>query len=91
MFVPAEKKLLRVREQFVSRVSEPNLGQLLDKLLGFGVINDGEMESARTGTRVDKARKVIDMVRRKGSEASSCFIGALCEVDPHLSRQLNLS
>ncbi|XP_053182788.1 uncharacterized protein LOC128366135 [Scomber japonicus] len=61
VFIPAEERLLRVREQFVSRVSEPNLDQLLDKLLGFGVINDGEMESARTGTRVDKARKVNDM------------------------------
>ncbi|XP_053183729.1 protein NLRC3-like [Scomber japonicus] len=91
VFVPAEERLRKVREQFVSRVSEPNLDQLLDKLLGFGVINDGEMESARTGTRVDKARKVIDMVRRKGSEASSDFIVALCEVDPNLSTQLNLS
>ncbi|XP_062277999.1 NLR family CARD domain-containing protein 3-like isoform X2 [Scomber scombrus] len=88
--VPAEKLLL-VRTQFVSRVSEANLNLLLDKLLEFGVINDGEMESARTETRADKARKVIDMVRRKGSEASSDFIVALREVDPNLSRLLNLS
>ncbi|CAK6984676.1 uncharacterized protein LOC128366930 [Scomber scombrus] len=88
--VPAEK-LLRVRTQFISRVSEANLNLLLDKLLEFGVINDGEMESARTETRVNRARKVIDMVRRKGSEASSDFIVALLEVDPNLSRLLNLS
>ncbi|CAK6983873.1 uncharacterized protein LOC128366930, partial [Scomber scombrus] len=90
VFVPAEKLLL-AREQFVSRVSEANLNLLLDKLLGFGVINDGEMESARTETRANKAREVIDMVRRKGSEASSCFIVALRVVDPILSRLLNLS
>ncbi|XP_062278003.1 NACHT, LRR and PYD domains-containing protein 5-like isoform X4 [Scomber scombrus] len=91
VFVPAEKKLLLAREQFVSRVSEANLNLLLDKLLGIGVINDGEMESARTETRAYKAREVIDMVRRKGSEASSCFIVALRVVDPNLSRLLNLS
>ncbi|CAK6982468.1 NACHT%2C LRR and PYD domains-containing protein 1b allele 2-like [Scomber scombrus] len=90
VFIPAEKLLL-AREQFVSRVSEANLNLLLDKLLGIGVINDGEMESARTETRADKARKVIDVVRRKGSEASSCFIVALRVVDPNLSRLLNLS
>ncbi|XP_062279206.1 NACHT, LRR and PYD domains-containing protein 5-like [Scomber scombrus] len=90
VFVP-EEKLLLAREQFVSRVSEANLNLLLDKLLGFGVINDGEMESARTETRANKAREVIDMVRRKGSEASSCFIVALRVVDPILSRLLNLS
>ncbi|XP_053183818.1 NACHT, LRR and PYD domains-containing protein 1b allele 5-like [Scomber japonicus] len=90
VFLPAEKLLL-ARTQFASRVSEPNLDQLLGKLLGLGVINDGEMESVRTGTRVDKARKVIDMVRRKGNDASSCLIVALCEVDPNLSTQLKLS
>ncbi|XP_053183734.1 NACHT, LRR and PYD domains-containing protein 1a-like [Scomber japonicus] len=89
--VPAEERLKEARTQFVSRVSEPNLDQLLDKLLEFGVINDGEMESARTETRADKARKVIDMVRRKGSDASSFFIVALRVVDPHLSRLLKLS
>ncbi|XP_053183666.1 uncharacterized protein LOC128366930 [Scomber japonicus] len=86
---PAEKLRL-VWEEFVTRVSEPNLNQLLDKLFGFGVINDDEMESARSEMRANKARKVIDMVRRKGTEASSFFIIALRVVDPNLSRLLNL-
>ncbi|KAM7382840.1 hypothetical protein PAMP_002544 [Pampus punctatissimus] len=89
--VPAETKLRWVRTQFVDRVSEPNLEKLLDKLLERGVINDDEMQSAGTKTRANKARDVIDMVRRKGTEASSVLIAALHEVDPNLSRLLNLS
>ncbi|CAK6983554.1 uncharacterized protein LOC128366930 [Scomber scombrus] len=87
---PADKLQL-VRTQFVNRVSEPNLNQLLDKLLEFRFINDEEMESPTTETRANKARKVIDMVRRKGTEASSFFIFTLRVVDPNLSRELNLS
>ncbi|KAL7374099.1 hypothetical protein ABVT39_022168 [Epinephelus coioides] len=41
--VPAEQRLSSVQTQFVSRVSEPNLNQLLDKLLERQVINDDEM------------------------------------------------
>ncbi|KAL7373818.1 hypothetical protein ABVT39_014933 [Epinephelus coioides] len=86
--VPADKRLFSVRAEFVSRVSEPNLNKLLDKLLEHHVINDEEMQSARTKVRADKARHVIDTVRNKGTEASSVLIAALCEVDSHLSRVL---
>ncbi|CAK6979178.1 uncharacterized protein LOC128371748 [Scomber scombrus] len=72
--VSAEETLRSVRTEFIDRVSKSNLDQLLDKLHHFGVINDGEMESIRTGTRADKARAVIDTVRGKGNEASSRFI-----------------
>ena len=89
--VPAEKRLRSIRTQFVNRVSEPNLDKLLDKLLEFEVINDEEMQLASTKTGANKAREVIDTVRRKGTEASSRFIVALREVDPNLSRLLNLS
>ncbi|XP_028443326.1 NACHT, LRR and PYD domains-containing protein 12-like [Perca flavescens] len=86
---PPEDRLLLVRRQFVERVSDPVLNQLLDQLLERGVITDGEMQSVRTG-RADKARDVMDTVRRKGSWASSVLISALCEVDPVLSRELRL-
>ncbi|XP_044195675.1 uncharacterized protein LOC122972555 [Thunnus albacares] len=85
---PAETKLKSVREQFIAGVSEPNLRKLLDKLLQRGVINNDEMEFARTLNRAEKTRQVIDMVRRKGTEASSALIAALCEVDPCLSSEL---
>ncbi|XP_044195221.1 caspase b-like [Thunnus albacares] len=88
--VPADEKLKSVREQFIARVSEPNLRKLLDKLLDREIINDDEMEFAGTPNRADKARLVIDMVRRKGTEASSALIDALCEVDRCLSKELKL-
>ncbi|XP_067434208.1 protein NLRC3-like isoform X1 [Thunnus thynnus] len=89
--VPAEKRLRLVRTEFVRRITEPVLDQLLDKLLEHSVINDDEMQSARTNTLANKARHVIDTVRRKGTEASSVLIAALHEVDPCLSRLLKLS
>ncbi|XP_053198075.1 uncharacterized protein LOC128382115 [Scomber japonicus] len=88
--VPADRKLLSVRAQFIQRVSEPHLDQLLDKLLEQRVINDGEMDSLRVENRAEKARSLIDTVLKKGPAASSFLIAALCEVDPVLSRRLNL-
>ncbi|XP_071340350.1 ribonuclease inhibitor-like isoform X3 [Trachinotus anak] len=88
--VPADKKLLSVRTQFINRVSEPVLRKLLDKLLECAMVTDDEMEAAAgTPTRAEKARVVIDTVRRKGSGASSALIAALCEVDPCLSTELD--
>ena len=88
--VSAEETLRSVRTEFIDRVSEPKLPQLLDELLRSGVINDGEMEAIKTGTRAEQARKVIDMVRGKGNDPSSRFITILCELDPNLSRLLKL-
>uniref|UniRef100_A0A3B4UXT3 CARD domain-containing protein n=1 Tax=Seriola dumerili TaxID=41447 RepID=A0A3B4UXT3_SERDU len=88
--LPAEDRLFLVRTQFINRVSDALLNQLLDKLLERGVVTDDEMQSARTKTRAEKARDVIDTVRRKGTEASSVLIAALYEVDQCLSRVLAL-
>ncbi|XP_034722212.1 caspase-1-like [Etheostoma cragini] len=92
--VPAEKTLLRVRTQFVARVSDALLNQVLDYLLERGVLSYSEMEGilTRTGTRTraDKARDVVDTVIKKGREASSLLVSALCELDPVLSRELGL-
>ncbi|KAM3614369.1 uncharacterized protein V6R79_013267 [Siganus canaliculatus] len=89
--VSAEERLLSVRTEFIARVSDSNLKQILDRLLERRIVNDEEYESARALTGADKARTVIDTVRRKGNSASSVLISALCEVDPYLSRELNLS
>lgn len=72
-------------------MSEPVLDQLLDKLLELHVMNDAEMQSARTKAKAEKAVEVIDTVQRKGAEACSVLIAALREVDPGLSTTLNLS
>ncbi|XP_030260817.1 NACHT, LRR and PYD domains-containing protein 12-like [Sparus aurata] len=88
---PAEDKLLSVRTEFVNRVSEPVLNQILDKLRSGEIISDEEMQNFRRQDRVraDRARDVIDTVRGKGSAASSVLIAALREVDPLLYRELN--
>ncbi|KAL3972548.1 RalA-binding protein 1 [Sarotherodon galilaeus] len=90
--VPADERLFTIRSRFIERVSESVLNKLLDKLLQQRVINDQEMESVRSQqSRADKARDVIDTVRRKGSEASSLLIAALCEEDRCLSKDLKLT
>ncbi|XP_073325249.1 uncharacterized protein [Pagrus major] len=90
--VPAEQRLHLVRPEFVRRVSGPVLNQLLDKLLDLDFINDEEMQSVKAKPVIqDKARELIDTVRKKGTVASSVLIAALRKVDPNLSRVLNLS
>ncbi|XP_026147930.1 NACHT, LRR and PYD domains-containing protein 12-like [Mastacembelus armatus] len=84
----AEILLSSARAQFVQDVSEQVLNQLLESLLQQGVINQREMESARAETRADRAQAVIDMVRRKGAEASSVLIDGLRQLDPHLFQNL---
>ncbi|XP_032364398.1 caspase recruitment domain-containing protein 8 [Etheostoma spectabile] len=87
---PSEDRLLRIWVQFVTRVSNPVLNQLLDHLFQRGVLTAGEMDSARTRGREDKARDMVVTVKRKGRKASSVLVSALCEVDPVLSRELGL-
>uniref|UniRef100_A0A3Q1JG70 CARD domain-containing protein n=1 Tax=Anabas testudineus TaxID=64144 RepID=A0A3Q1JG70_ANATE len=41
-------------------------------------------------TNKDKARLVIDTVRKKGEAASSDMIEVLCELDPSLCEHLGL-
>uniref|UniRef100_A0A8C9YAU2 CARD domain-containing protein n=1 Tax=Sander lucioperca TaxID=283035 RepID=A0A8C9YAU2_SANLU len=84
------EKLLKVRTEFVKRVSDATLNQLLDKLLEHGFINDEEMHSVRTKVKAEKARDLIDLVREKGPEASSLLIHTLCEVDQCVSKVMKL-
>uniref|UniRef100_A0A3P9P1Y0 CARD domain-containing protein n=1 Tax=Poecilia reticulata TaxID=8081 RepID=A0A3P9P1Y0_POERE len=62
---------------------------LLDKMLENKVMNDGEIELGPLN-QGEKVRAVVDMVRKKGSKASSVFIAALCELDPCLAEDLKL-
>ncbi|XP_042277099.1 NACHT, LRR and PYD domains-containing protein 1b allele 2-like [Thunnus maccoyii] len=84
-------RLCSVRLQFINGVSDHILNQLLDQLLQQGVIIEEEMESARTKSKADKARYVIDTVRKKGEDASSFLIDDLCKLDAHFSKSLKLS
>ncbi|KAK2859760.1 hypothetical protein Q5P01_004380 [Channa striata] len=87
----ADEKLKKVRTQFIERVSDSVIRKLMDHLLDGRMINEGEMEDTSDKVnRGEKARALIDTVRRKGSVASSALISALCEVDPCLAKELKL-
>uniref|UniRef100_A0A8C7I999 NACHT, LRR and PYD domains-containing protein 12-like n=1 Tax=Oncorhynchus kisutch TaxID=8019 RepID=A0A8C7I999_ONCKI len=88
----AEQQLRSVRTEFVKRVSGPVLNELLDRLLQHTVINQEDMESVKgIAERAEKARDIIDMVLRKGTESCSRMINLLGEMDPNLWSQLQIS
>ncbi|XP_054881156.1 LOW QUALITY PROTEIN: NACHT, LRR and PYD domains-containing protein 4C-like [Poeciliopsis prolifica] len=86
----AGEKLRSVRPDFIDHVSNPVLDKLLDELQHCRVISDAEADQIRTKPRAEKAREMIDTVRKKGAEASSRMTSALCANDPYLSSELGL-
>ncbi|MED6240386.1 hypothetical protein ATANTOWER_020323 [Ataeniobius toweri] len=86
----ADEKLRTVRPDFIVQVSNPVLDKLLDELQHCRVMTDAEAKEVRTRPRSEKARELIDTVRRKGVEASSKMISALCSNDGYLSSELGL-
>ncbi|XP_072235499.1 caspase recruitment domain-containing protein 18-like [Leuresthes tenuis] len=89
----AESELNRIRNDFVERVSLVILKQILDGLITDGVVNTLEKEAIieENQTRADKARRLIDDVKKKGEEASKRMIKHLQTKDPALSSHLGLS
>ncbi|KAM9359482.1 caspase-1-A-like [Symphorus nematophorus] len=90
--VNTAEELAKVRGKFVRSVSKVVLGQLLDDILEDGVLNDEEKDSIleENRTTADKARSLIDMVKKKGDLASTKMIARLCSRDPMLSCELGL-
>ncbi|XP_071396950.1 caspase recruitment domain-containing protein 8-like [Centroberyx affinis] len=89
--LPSNERLFYIRSSFIDGISGPVLKSLLDKLFEKRVISDSERESAdEMQMKSDKARFVIDTVRKKGEAASSEMIAILCEVDPFLCGHLGL-
>ncbi|XP_040921615.1 caspase recruitment domain-containing protein 8-like isoform X2 [Toxotes jaculatrix] len=89
--LPSNQRLLDIWSSFVDGISGPVLMSLLDKLFEKKVITDSERESAdEVPNKRDKARFIIDTVRRKGDAASSEMIEFLCELDPFLCEHLGL-
>ncbi|KAK2859828.1 hypothetical protein Q5P01_004448 [Channa striata] len=85
------QRLLDVRSCFIDGISEPVLKSLLDKLLETKVMTDSERESVdEMDNKRDKARFVIDTVRKKGEAAGSEMMELLCELDPFLCGHLGL-
>lgn len=84
-----DEQLSETRISFIDGISGPVLQSLLDKLLESKVLCDSERETAEEErNRRDKARFVIDTVRRKGEAAGSEMIHFLCELDPFLCEHL---
>uniref|UniRef100_UPI0037E79C6E caspase recruitment domain-containing protein 8-like n=1 Tax=Semicossyphus pulcher TaxID=241346 RepID=UPI0037E79C6E len=87
--LPPNERLLDSRCSLIDGISGPNLDNLLDKLFEKTVITDPEKETAnKMPNKRDKARFVIDTVRKKGEAASSEMIEALCVVDPFFCEHL---
>ncbi|XP_077434939.1 NACHT, LRR and PYD domains-containing protein 1a-like isoform X3 [Vanacampus margaritifer] len=86
-----DDELLRVRSDFIDRVSPEVINQLLDDLLGV-CLNDGERKAITKGTKIPahRARKLIDTVRKKGPEASGRIIFHLEQRDKTLHGLLGL-
>ncbi|XP_014904896.1 protein NLRC3-like, partial [Poecilia latipinna] len=88
-----KKKLLHVRSEFVKRVSEENLIQLLNDLETDGVFNllEKRAKLEENQSTANKARETIDDVRKKGQKACRLMIKRLHQIDPTLSNELGLS
>lgn len=78
---------------FVEKTSKAILDQLLDDILEDGILNDGERESIteENKIRADKARCLIDIVRKKGEAASKKMICHIQQRDPMLYSELGLT
>ncbi|XP_020788959.2 NACHT, LRR and PYD domains-containing protein 3-like [Boleophthalmus pectinirostris] len=75
-------QLWSVRPEFVQRVSDEVLKQILDKLQREKVLTAEEAGCTRLNSREDKARYLVDTVLQKGHAATSALIRAFCELDP---------
>nr|ACI68032.1 Caspase-1 precursor [Salmo salar] len=87
----AAQQLRELRTKFIEKVSKTILHQLIDDLLEDMVLNDGEMEEIKDNNmpRADKARQLIDSVRRKGNTASERFLIRLQERDKNVYSELD--
>ncbi|XP_030611063.1 NLR family CARD domain-containing protein 3-like [Archocentrus centrarchus] len=85
-------EVAKMRTEFVERVNEEILKQLLDALVPDKVLNELEKEwiLQDNPTRADKARCFIDTVKKKGDEASRIMMRRLQTIDPTLFCQLGL-
>ncbi|XP_033953132.1 caspase a-like isoform X1 [Pseudochaenichthys georgianus] len=86
-------ELNRIRVKFVDSVNKELIKELLDGLLEVGVLNDGQKDSIleENPSTKDKARALIDTVRRKGDVASRKMIALLQSRDQTLYDSLGLS
>lgn len=77
----------------MQKVSKEMINELLDEILMDGIISEMEKESIieESNIRSDKARRLIDSVRKKGERACGKMIAHIQSRDPELSAALGLS
>ncbi|CAB1438337.1 unnamed protein product [Pleuronectes platessa] len=85
-------KLANVRTKFVEQVSIGTLDRLLDNILEDRIVNDWQKDTIleRNSSRENKARCLIDTVKKKGDKASMMMIAHLQNCDPFLYSELGL-
>ncbi|XP_034085331.1 caspase-1-A-like [Gymnodraco acuticeps] len=86
-------ELNKIRVKFVDSANKELIKELLDGLLEVGVLNDGQKDSIleENPSTKDKARALIDTVRRKGDDASRKMIALLQSRDQTLYDSFGLS
>ena len=91
--MPLLDELKRIRVPFVDSANRELVKELLDGLLEDGVLNDGQKDSIleENPSTKDKARALIDTVKKKGDAASNKMIALLQSKDPTLHAALGLS
>ncbi|KAM3593933.1 uncharacterized protein V6R79_025994 [Siganus canaliculatus] len=89
---PSSQRLLDIQYNFIYKTSPANVQTLADMLLDKKVLSESEKdEMSKHQSNTDRARYVIDVVRKKGDAASLEMIESLDELDPCLSQSLGLS
>ncbi|KIA90967.1 hypothetical protein OA88_22690 [Flavobacterium sp. JRM] len=87
-----QQHLFTGRVTFIQKATLPVMEQMLQDLLRFEVINPCEAEAIweENATRSDKARALIDTVRRKGDIASCLFAGSVVSSDLELAKEMGV-
>ncbi|XP_059932100.1 caspase-1-like [Gadus macrocephalus] len=88
----SERKLQKIRSEFVKRASISVIKGLLDDLLQENVISTEEKDTVmqEQKNRADQARGLIDMVMGKGERASEEMVNSMKERDPGLCLTLGM-
>ncbi|KAM9760061.1 NLR family CARD domain-containing protein 3-like [Menidia menidia] len=89
----AVSEVEKIRRDFVAKVSEASLKQLIDALRKDGVLNNLQEEEIlqKNPVRADKARAFVDYVKNQGENACKKMIVHFKALDPALSSDLGVS
>ncbi|XP_039611001.1 caspase-1-A-like [Polypterus senegalus] len=88
----AAQKLMDIRIKFIEGANVSLIKDIVDDMLDLKVLNEGEKEEVIESNRLtrDRARSLIDMVRKKGNSASEKFLEKLLSRDHNLFTSMGL-